>query len=101
MTIARGKLSMNKIEWLSERMVFGLLIIVGYFAIVGGTMFIPAASQANAKDALLVIGPLLGTIVSAIWKTDKADKQNAETVNTLASAVVTAQALPATPEVKT
>lgn len=97
---------MNKGDWLSERILFGLLVIAGYLGIVIGTMVIPLlapkaslpavqASMGNAKDALLVIGPLLGVIVNAIWKSDKTDKQTADTVNTLASAVSTAMTLPA------
>lgn len=97
---------MTKESWLSERVVFGLLIIWGYFLVVVATMILPVvvsadklpgvqAAMGNAKDALLVIGPLLGVIVNAIWKADKVDKQNADTVSTLASAVNTAMAMPA------
>ncbi len=77
-------------DWLSERVLFGLLIIAGYFAVVAGTMFIPAANSGNAKDALLVIGPLLGVIVNSIWKADKADKDNAASLATLSGAVAAA-----------
>ncbi len=95
----------NLKDWVSERILFGLLIIVGYFSIVAITFMAPllaaflipvsqlpavenavSAAVQNAKDALLVIGPLLGMIVQAIWKTDKADKQNAESLGTLATA---------------
>lgn len=38
-----------------------------------------------ARDALLVVGPLLGVIVNAIWKTDKVDKQTAQTAAVLAA----------------
>lgn len=84
---------MSKEGWWSERILFGLLIIVGYLGIVVGTMFIKPEQSSNAKDALLVIGPLLGVIVNSIWKTDRADKQNAQAMATLAT--VAAAAVPA------
>lgn len=100
---------MNKLDWVSERMVFGILIISGYFGIVVLTMIIPlvvplslaptaTAAMANAKDSLLVVGPLLGVIVQAIWKADKTDKANAEAVAGLTQAVNTAMAMPAAPQ---
>lgn len=82
---------------LTERTLFGLIIIVGFFAIGILGIVLPLAEQARqtAKDVLLVVGPLLGTIVTAIWKSDKTDTKNAETVSQLASAVNTAMAMPA------
>lgn len=93
--------------WWSERILFGLLIIVGYFLLVALTFVVPiwvaAVLPADklavvmpavrdgislAKDSLLVIGPLLGVIVNSIWKADKADKANAQALATLATAAV-------------
>ncbi len=96
-------------DWLSERILFGLLIISGYFLVVIASLavpvfvavYAPAAlpaaenASATAKDALLVVGPLLGVIVQAIWKTDRTEKANAETISGLVSAVQTAQSQPA------
>lgn len=83
---------MSNDGWWSERIVFGLLIILGYLGIVIMTMFVKPENSGNAKDALLVIGPLLGVIVNSIWKADKADKQNAAAMATLAT--VAAAAVP-------
>ncbi len=105
---------MEKKDWLSERILFGALIIFGYFSMVAIAVILPAAVVAalppdrasteipvitnavsTVKDSLLVIGPLLGVIVQAIWKSDRTDKANAETISGLVSAVQTAQAQPA------
>lgn len=74
-------------DWLSERILFGLLIIAGYFSITALAVFLPIPPEARqtAKDALLVVGPLLGVIVNAIWRTDKVDKQAADTAAVLAA----------------
>lgn len=108
---------MKGADWLSERILFGGLLIIGYFVLVAlalcapviAAVVVPAgeapiveqaisAGAATVKDALLVIGPLLGMIVQAIWKTDRADKQTAETVDKLAAAVNTAMSMPAAPQ---
>lgn len=89
----------------SERMLFGLLIIVGYLLLLILSLVFPAivaiyvsqpklavvmpaieAGSATLRDGLLVIGPLLGLIVQAIWKADKADKDNAASLATLSTA---------------
>lgn len=78
---------MNGKDWLSERILFGLLIIIGYLGITGLAVFLATTPEARqtAKDALLVLGPLLGVIVQAIWRTDKTDKQTADTAAVLAA----------------
>lgn len=93
---------MKGMDWLSERVLFGLAIIFGFFSLAVYAIHIVVANPKTdlqealklAEDALLVVGPLLGVIVNAIWKSDRADKQNAETVSTLATAVQTAMTLP-------
>lgn len=88
---------MNKSDWLSERIIFGVLFIAGFIGLAACGMFIPGLTDAQrqyGREALLVLGPIAGMVAQAVFKTDKADKQNADTVNTLAGAVVTAQALP-------
>lgn len=84
-------------SWWSERILFGLLLITGYIGLTALGEFIPGLSDKQlqfGRDGLLVLGPIVGIIAQAIWKTDKADKQNAETVGNLATAVNTAMALP-------
>lgn len=79
---------MAREEFLSERMVFGLLFIFGFFIMGIIAVVVPGlAPEARqiAKDVLLVVGPLLGVIVNAIWKTDKTERSIANTAATLAA----------------
>lgn len=75
-------------DLLSERMIFGVIILFGFYTLafvaVVTTGLAPEARQ-MARDALLVVGPLLGVIVNAIWKTDKTDRQAATTAAVLAA----------------
>lgn len=105
---------MNTEGWWSERILFGLLLIGGYFLVVALCFVVPVwvamalpadklalvmpavlAGVQYAKDSLLVIGPLLGVIVNSIWKADKADKANAQAMATLATAAAAAAPAPA------
>lgn len=73
-----------------ERVLFGMLIIAGYYALVGLAIIMPVVAVwalppdkvteelptlANAetvvRDALLVIGPLLGVIVTRSWREER------------------------------
>lgn len=82
---AEGK--MSKDNWLSERILFGLLIIGGYIALSGMSILAPLNAEARqtARDVLLVLGPILGVIANAIWKSDKVDRQTANTAAVLAA----------------
>lgn len=91
---------MKGMDWLSERTVFGVLVIGGYYALViigmsAKTLSDPAASIVH--DAMLTGGPLVGIIVNSIWKSDRADKQNAATMASLANTVATNAAPPSPP----
>ena len=91
---------MSKSDWLSERMVFGVLLIVGFISLVAFGMLWPGLDTEQrqyGRDGLLVLGPVVGIIAQAIWKTDKVDKQSAQTVGDLAQAVNTAMTLPPPP----
>jgi hypothetical protein len=85
-------------DWLSERVLFGLLIIGGFLAvaIMGMVMKLDPTASADqltfGKEALDVFGPIAGMIAAAIWKTDRTDKQNAQTLSNLTTAVNTALA---------
>jgi hypothetical protein len=76
-------------DWLSERMVFGLLIIVGFIAILhellwkGPTLKPEVISLVSGGVG--VLGAAIGIITQAIWKTDKIDKQAADTAAVLAA----------------
>jgi hypothetical protein len=82
---------MKNHEWLSERMVFGLLIFVGYFVVAGLSVVLPLSDgqRQSAKDSLILVGPLLGVIVNSIWKTDRIDRVNADTANKQAETIAT------------
>lgn len=80
---------MKSAEWLSERMVFGVLIIGGsiglLFEIVIAGPKLPAEIVTLASLGLGGLITSLGTIVAAIWKTDKVDRQAADTAAILAA----------------
>lgn len=78
---------MKKEDWVSERIVFGLVILVGYFSVGGiGAFLLRDSKEALAvtRDVLITVGPLLGVIVNSIWKADKLDKLQATTASVLA-----------------
>lgn len=87
-------------DLLSERMLFGFLVIIGFILILHELIY----EIANLRPEIISIvasgvGALatsVGIIVQAIWKTDKSEKQAAATLASLASTVA-AQAPTATP----
>ena len=74
---------------LSERMVFGIMIVGGYL----GVLFMVAQGHVDStaqnfvSTSMGVLGTALGAIVGAIWKSDRADKDNAQAMASLASTV--------------
>lgn len=81
---------MKSSDFLSERMIFGALIIGGYFITVWAGVHvakdaISAQAQQIIHDAMLTGGPLVGIIVNAIWRTDKSQQQQAEAAAALAA----------------
>lgn len=76
---------MSKIDWLSERIIFGVLIIGGYFAVGGFMMYMSHYGIIDPKvydlahDMHLTVGPVIGIIVQSIWKTDKTERLQAQT----------------------
>jgi hypothetical protein len=98
---------MDKTGWLSERVLFGAAILVMYFLLVLVSAILPVIvvetfeggkvgqqavtfvtnGVAALRDAMLVLGPVIGLMASSIWKSDRADKQNAEAMNKLADTV--------------
>ena len=78
---------MKPVDWISERILFGFLIFTGYFsigAIAAVWNGITPEGRSVTRDVLMTVGPLLGVIVNAIWKTDKVERLNATTASTLA-----------------
>lgn len=80
---------MTRHDWLSERMVFGLLIIAGYVFLMGALVFmkVPSESENLLSQGVGALGTAVGVIVAAIWKTDRTERQNAETLNNLTQAM--------------
>lgn len=74
-------------DFLSERMVFGLLIIGGYLGALGAITFVRVdpTTQSILSTGMGVLGTAIGAIVAAIWKTDKTDRQVAATAAVLAA----------------
>lgn len=83
-------------DFLSERMVFGALIIIGFLLATASAAYFPivGSSRDVVVGAVGTLGTALGMVVQAIFRTDKTDKQNAETLNQLAQATNTAMSLP-------
>lgn len=80
---------MKSLDWLSERMVFGLLIIVGLIALLFELVItgpnLPPEIVTLAAGGIGALSASVGIIVQAIWKTDKTEKQAADTAAVLAS----------------
>lgn len=78
-------------DLLSERMLFGMMIIAGFIVILHELIYEQALLRPEivtiVASGLGAFGAALGVIVQAIWKTDKADKQQAATMASLASTV--------------
>lgn len=89
-------------DWLSERMVFGILVIIGYLTLATLILTGYAASK-GVSDTMqgVVLGAMgagIPLILQATFRTDRVDKVNANTMATLAStaAATTPQAVTVT-----
>jgi hypothetical protein len=80
---------MKPAEFLSERVLFGILIILGFIVILHEMIYEQAALRPEIVSIVAggigALATAVGIIVQAIWKTDKADKQNADTASVLAA----------------
>lgn len=80
-------------NFFSERMVFGILFIVGLISILHELIL--RAPRPPPEIVTLVaggvgaLGTAAGIIAQAVWKTDKTEKQNADTISSMASALAT------------
>lgn len=88
---------MSAKDFLSERTLFGALIILGFLLATATAAYFPVvgASHDVVVGAVGTLGTALGMVVQAVFRTDKTDKQTAETNAQLAQAVNTALAAPA------
>jgi hypothetical protein len=80
---------MRHVDWLSERMVFGLLIISGLigllFELVSSGPHLPAEIITLAAGGIGALSASVGIIVQSIWRTDKVAAQAADTAAILAA----------------
>lgn len=80
---------MKPADWLSERMIFGVLIILGFIIILHEMIYEQAALRPEIVSIVAggigALAAAVGIIVQAIWKTDRVDKQAADTAAVLAA----------------
>lgn len=79
---------MKAADFFSERMIFGLLIIGGYLFCMGMLVSHEKLDPANLNllsQGVGALGTAVGVIVAAIWKSDKMDRQVADTAAVLAA----------------
>lgn len=76
-------------DFLSERMVFGLLLIIGFIVLLHEMIYESATLRPEiisiVSGGIGALAAAVGIIVQAIWKTDKTDKANAAALTTLAN----------------
>ena len=80
---------MKPSDYLSERMIFGTFTIVGLIALLHELLW--HTPKMDPSIVTLVAGGVgalvtgVGVILNAVFKSDKSDKQNADTMATLAA----------------
>src|ERR1700689_1121553 len=80
-------------DWFSERILFGLLIIVGYIGLLleythNGSK-LDSSIQNVLSTGLGTLGAALGVVIAAVYKSDKTDRQNADTLAKMAQTPTT------------
>lgn len=65
------------------KLILGALFFLGYYALVSTFAFrdVPASNVGLLRDAMLVLGPPVGAIVNAIWRSDRRDEMQAQNTN--------------------
>lgn len=83
---------MNLREAVSERMVFGLIILAGWLALLAIVIFhgVDGPVRDLVIAALGALASQAGQIVQSVFKTDRVDRQNAEATADLARAAANA-----------
>jgi hypothetical protein len=63
------------------KLILGALFLLGYYALVGSFSFreAPAPNIGLLRDAMLVLGPPVGAIVNAVWRSDRRDEEQTRT----------------------
>lgn len=72
-------------DFLSERILFGVLIIVGYLLAIGSAAYFPinGVSRDVVLGAVGALGTSTGMVIQAVFRTDKTDKNTAEAMANL------------------
>lgn len=73
-----------------NRMLVGLLFFVGYYALVTMLMVgreLPPGNETQVKDAMLVLGPVVGVIAQALFRTDVKDEIATQNTGEFARAI--------------
>lgn len=77
---------MKAVDWLSERIIFGVMIIGGYLLTLASAAYVPVTGL--SRDVVIggvgVLGTALGMVVQSVFRTDKTDKLAQDTINKLA-----------------
>lgn len=88
-------------ERLDGKTFLGAIVLIGYLLLIN-KLISRSTTIPNAdlvKDQLLVIGPVIGMIASALWRTTGADERRTDALigakNTLEAAAAPTLALPA------
>lgn len=78
-------------DWFSERILFGGIILVGYMALLGTTFLagVPKGAETLINIGMGTLGAALGGVVQSVFRTDKTDKSNAESISQLTKALGT------------
>lgn len=81
-----------------QRMWLAYLFVAGYFGVIFAVVFIdkPLANGDLVKDWMIVLGPPVGAIVGALFRSDRVDEQRAQNTSD-AFAAITATANSTTP----
>lgn len=73
-------------EATSERVLLGAAVFLGYYGMVAMVVFAtndPDARQ-TIRDAMLVLGPIVGMIAQAVFRADKGEREKDATIADIA-----------------
>lgn len=71
------------------RMIIGALFLTGYYGVVFALAFfaIPQENGDLINNAMLQLGPPVGIIIGALFRTDKTDEKRADNTNAAFQAI--------------
>lgn len=79
------------------RFLLAAILLLGYYAIILTIVFQgkPLVNPDIVKDGMIVLGPPVGAVFSALFRTDATDEKRAENTGDAFKAIAAAQASPA------